>query len=91
MIDGVTQIGQFNVVSIDLGTRENIEIGHVFRIFQRGQVIKDTVSGKRNDTVKLPDEDAGLVMVFRTFEKVSFGLVMKATSAIHINDFVRTP
>ena len=91
VIDGVTQIGQFNVVAIDLGTRENIEIGHVFRIFQKGHVIKDTVSGKRNDTVKLPDEDAGLVMVFRTFEKVSFGLVMKATSAIHINDFVRTP
>jgi hypothetical protein len=41
--------------------------------------------------VKLPDEDAGLIMVFRTFEKVSFGLVMKATSAININDFVRTP
>ena len=91
VIDGVTQIGQFNVVALDLGTREGIEIGHVFRVFQRGHVIKDTVSGKRNDTVKLPDEDAGLVMVFRTFEKVSFGLVMKATSSIHINDFVRTP
>jgi hypothetical protein len=91
VIDGVTQIGQFNVVALDMGTREGIEIGHVFRVFQRGHVIKDTVSGKRNDTVKLPDEAAGLVMVFRTFEKVSFGLVMKATSAIHINDFVRTP
>jgi hypothetical protein len=91
VIDGVTQIGQFNVVAIDLGTREGIEAGHVFRVFQRGQVIKDMVSGKRNDTVRLPDEDAGLIMVFRTFEKVSFGLVMKATSAIHINDFVRTP
>jgi len=91
VIDGVTQIGQFNVVAIDLGTREGIEIGHVFRILQEGPVIKDMVGGKRNDTVKLPDEDAGLVMVFRTFEKVSFGLVMKATSAIHINDFVRTP
>ena len=91
VVDGVTQIGQFNVVAIDLGTREGIEIGHVFRVFQRGPVIKDTVSGKRNDSVKLPDEDAGLVMIFRTFEKVSFGLVMKATSAMHINDFVRTP
>jgi hypothetical protein len=91
VIDGVTQIGQFNVVAIDLGTREGIEIGHVFRVFQRGAVITDRVSGKRNDTVKLPDEDAGLIMVFRTFEKVSFGLIMKATAAIHINDFVRTP
>jgi hypothetical protein len=91
VIDGVTQIGQFNVVAIDLGTREGVEVGHVLRIFQDGAYIKDSISGKRNDTVKLPDEDAGLIMVFRTFEKVSFGLVMKATSAIHINDFVRTP
>ena len=30
-------------------------------------------------------------MIFRSFEKVSFGLIMKATDAIHINDFVRTP
>ena len=91
VIDGVTQIGQFNVVAIDLGTREGIEVGHVFRVFSKGHVIKDSFSGKRNDTVKLPDEDAGLLMVFRTFDKVSFGLIMKATSAIHINDFVRTP
>ena len=91
VIDGVTQIGQFNVVAINLGTREGMEPGHVFRVYKDGKVVKDTVSGKRNDRVKLPDEDAGLVMVFRSFEKVSFGLVMKATSAIHINDFVRTP
>lgn len=91
VIDGVTQIGQFNVVSIDLGTREGMEVGHVMRIFQQGEVIRDTVSGKRGEKVKLPDEDAGYVMIFRTFEKVSFGLVMKATRSIHINDLVRTP
>jgi len=91
VIGGVTQIGQFNVVALDLGTREGIEPGHIFRIYQDGDIIKDTVSGKRNDMVKLPDVDAGLIMVFRSFEKVSFGLVMKATNPIHINDFVRTP
>ncbi len=91
VVDGVMEIGQFNVVAIDLGTREGMEVGHVMKIFKDGKVIRDTVSGKRNDTVKLPDEDAGLIMVFRTFEKVSLALVMKATRAIHINDFVRTP
>ena len=91
VIDGVTQIGQFDVVAIDLGTREGMETGHVMKIFQRGDVIHDPVSGKRGDKVKLPDEEAGLLMVFRTFEKVSFGLIMTATRAIHINDFVRAP
>jgi len=91
VIGGVSQIGQFDVVAIDLGTREGMEIGHVMRVFQTGDVIRDRFSDKRLDKVKLPDESAGLVMIFRTFEKVSFGLIMKATSAMHINDYVRTP
>ncbi len=91
VIGGVTQIGQFNVVALDLGTREGMEPGHVMRIFQQGETVRDRFSGERQDKVKLPDEDAGLLMIFRTFEKVSFGLIMKATRAIHINDYVRTP
>jgi len=91
VLDGVTEIGQFNVVVINRGTREGMEIGHVLKVFKAGKVIRDSVSGKRNDYVKLPDEEAGLLMVFSTFDKVSLGLVMKANRAIHINDFVRTP
>jgi hypothetical protein len=41
--------------------------------------------------VRLPDEEAGLLMVFRTFDRVSFALVMKATQAIHVLDYVRAP
>jgi len=91
VIDGVTQIGQFNVVALDLGTREGMEIGHVMRVFQQGETIKDTVSSKSGKTVRLPDEEAGVVMVLRTFDKVSLGLIMSATRPIHVNDFVRTP
>jgi hypothetical protein len=91
VVDGVTQIGQFNVVALDLGKRDGMEIGHVLRVYQQGDVIKDTVSSKYGKTVKLPDEEAGVVMIFRTFDKVSFGLIMSATRSIHVNDFVRTP
>jgi hypothetical protein len=91
VIDGVTEIGQFNVVALDMGEREGMEIGHVMRVYQQGEVIKDPVSDKYGKTVKLPDEEAGVVMVFRTFDKVSLGLIMSATRSIHVNDFVRAP
>jgi hypothetical protein len=91
VLGGVSQIGQFNVVALDLGQRDGMEVGHVMRIFQQGKVIKDSVSSRYSNEVRLPDEEAGMVMVFRTTEKVSFGLVMQATRAIHINDYVRTP
>jgi hypothetical protein len=91
VIDGVTEIGQYNVVAINRGTREGMETGHVLKIYQAGKVIRDEISGKRNDKVKLPDEEAGILMIFSAFEKVSLGLVMEAHRAIHIKDIVRTP
>ncbi|MDO9139840.1 MAG: peptidoglycan-binding protein, partial [Methylobacter sp.] len=51
----------------------------------------DRYSQVRNDQVKLPDELAGTLMVFRPFERVSYALVMKATQALHVLDKVKTP
>jgi hypothetical protein len=91
VVDGVSQIGQYDVVVIDRGERDGLTPGDVLRIDQRGETIRDTVTRNSRDTVTLPDEKAGLMMVFRTFERVSFGLVMNATNAIHVLDRVRTP
>jgi hypothetical protein len=39
----------------------------------------------------LPDERSGLVFVFRTFEKLSYGMIMKSIRPISVGDIVRTP
>ena len=91
VLDGVSQIGRYQIVAVNRGTREGMEVGHVLRIQQAGQEIKDKVTPAPNDMVTLPDEDAGLVMLFRTFEKVSYGLVMEATRPIHVHDYITTP
>jgi hypothetical protein len=91
VVDGVSQIGQYQVVVLNRGTREGVDVGTVFEIYQTGDIIVDQVSEKRDEAVKLPDEKAGVLMVFRTFDKVSFGLIMKATSALHVGDRIRTP
>jgi hypothetical protein len=44
-----------------------------------------------NEPVVLPDERSGLVFVFRTFEKISYALVMKSIRPISIGDYVQTP
>ncbi len=91
VIDGVSQIGQYQIVVIDLGTQDGMEQGTVLAVFQRGENVRDVVTKVPDQRVKLPDERSGLVMVFRPFEKVSYALVMSATRAIHINDAVRNP
>ena len=91
VVDGVTQIGQYQVVVINRGKRENVDVGTVFAVEQSGSTIPDQVSEDVRDVVRLPDERAGLLMVFRTFDKVSFGLIMKATSSLHVGDHLTTP
>ena len=91
VFEGVTQIGQFNVVVIDQGLRDGLETGHVLEILHLGEIIRDRLSPLVNATVKLPDEPIGLLMVFRPFERVSYAIVMEATNAIHVLDKIDNP
>ncbi|HFD11282.1 MAG TPA: LysM peptidoglycan-binding domain-containing protein [Crenotrichaceae bacterium] len=91
VVDGVSQIGQHAVVVIDMGSKEGVESGHVLSIFQSSDTVRDRVINDAGEWVKLPQEEAGLLMIFRSFDHVSFGLVMDATRALHLSDTVRTP
>lgn len=92
--DGVTQIGQYNVVTLNKGERDGLEPGHVLTVYQRGKRVLDSVAEKRGEDdpyVTLPEERAGTLMVFRTYEKVSLGLIMDATRPMHLLDVARNP
>jgi hypothetical protein len=91
VLGGVSQIGLYNVVVIDKGKQDGILAGHELAIYQNGNSVNDPYSSIKNDVVKLPDEIAGTLMVFRPFDRVSYALVMKATQAVHIFDKVQTP
>ena len=141
VIDGVSEIGQYQVVVLDLGTNDGVEVGNVLGIYQSGNVVRDRVASKikekeedekrlefeyedtsvvdravssvANDIrdtkrafdktalvaylgkpgstpeeVLLPEEYSGVVMIFRIFENVSYGLIMEAVKPIHIYDAV---
>ena len=91
VLDGVSRIGPTQIVVLNLGTQQGIEIGHILAIYQVGQRAADPYSKTRGDSVKLPDERAGTVMVFRTFERVSYALVMQSKGTIHRYDVVKNP
>ncbi|WP_027160119.1 LysM peptidoglycan-binding domain-containing protein [Methylobacter luteus] len=91
VLDGVSQIGRYNVVVIDKGTADGLLPGHELDIYQNGRIAHDPFSAIQNDAVKLPDELAGSLMVFRPFERISYALVMKASRNIHVLDKVQTP
>ncbi len=91
VLNGVSQIGQYQVVVLNRGEREGLEPGHVLSVFETGKTIRDLVGEDADDEVRLPDEHAGTLLVFRTFDRVSYGLIMQANRAMHLLDAVRSP
>lgn len=91
LVDAVSQTAQRQVVVINLGEREDMEAGTVLAIDQRGEEIRDPYARGGRRFVKLPDHRAGLLMVFRVFERVSYGLIVDSTRVVHLNDMVRNP
>ena len=85
---GVTQIGQFDVVVLNRGEREGLATGNVLAIYKRGALAQDRIA---NEAVRLPSERAGLLMVFRVFEKLSYALVLATERPLAVLDEVKNP
>ena len=144
VVDGVSQIGQYQIVVLSLGEEQGVEPGNVLGIYQSGYVVQDriglreipktkkekeaerakdleeatsdigitatkighgiqdvsdwfhenfpTIVNKQDkvEDVTLPEEYVGVVMVFRTFNKVSYALVMETQGPVHVSDTVRS-
>lgn len=88
VVDGVSQIGQYNVVVINRGEREGIQEGAVLAVHRRGEQVRDPYT---KEVIQLPSDRAGILMVFRTFEKVSYGLILSAERPLAVMDEVRNP
>lgn len=85
---GLNQVGKMDVVVINRGSREGMAAGNVLAVYKRGGRVRDRVEG---GSVQLPDQRAGLLMIFRAFDKISFGLVLEADQGLKVNDKVRNP
>jgi hypothetical protein len=88
VFDSLSETGQFKIVTINRGTKQGMEPGHVLSILQAGRRVRDPYGGGR---VELPDQYAGTLLIFKVGAKVSYGLIMEATHAVHILDKVEKP
>jgi len=96
--NGVTVIGQYEVVVVNRGARDGLAPGNVLGVFDTGPVVADTdkrgffnldrLGAKR---VQLPSERTGTFMVFKTFDNISYGLIMEATNLIRVGDKIQNP
>lgn len=78
---GVSQISSYDVVAINRGHDANLKVGHLLAIMEEGEVVRDRVEG---GTVRLPDEQAGILMVFKIYDRMSLGLVLSAENVLAV-------
>ena len=71
-----------------MATATAFKRGDALAIYKTGELVKDQVAKKR---IRLPDERIGLLMVFYTYQKMSFGLVLEADRQLDIDDLARNP
>jgi len=97
VIDGTQLIGQYQIVVINRGKRHGVDAGDVLAVDKAGAVVPDRErsSGWFGTSfapkVKLPNERGGTILVFKSFDRVSYALVVGASTALHVNDVVRNP
>ena len=137
VVEGVTLIGPQQVVVLNRGSEDGVNVGTVLSVYQRGEELRDEFAKRLStglpepdaqieldldhqrgleglvtvldrfvrdsqklidiDTddsfrdVTLPEEHSGTLMVFRTFDNLSYALVMAASRPMHLADIVRNP
>ena len=91
VFNGVSQIGQYMVVVLNRGEEDGLAPGHVLAIMAKGNVVDDSRRFFLFNDVDLPDERAGIMMVFKTYKNMSYALVMEAYRSMHINDHFQNP
>ncbi|MFZ0500353.1 MAG: LysM peptidoglycan-binding domain-containing protein [Steroidobacteraceae bacterium] len=101
---GVSDLaGQYDIVVLNRGSDDGLEPGNVLEVDKVGGVVRDInatngvmrfmgdLSSAFAPRVRLPDERAGTLLIFRTYQNVSFGLIVGASNTVQVGDVVHNP
>jgi hypothetical protein len=88
---GVGEAGKHSIVSISRGKADGLEQGHVLAIYRTGATVTNRFEIDKPESIRLPDERYGLLFIFRTFDRVSYALVMESSRPVYPGDTVQTP
>lgn len=88
--DAVHFAGQYQVVVLNRGREHGLEDGHVLALLKDGARVPDPTDEARPELL-LPGERNGVMMVFRTFERVAYALVLQITDGVKVGDRFTNP
>jgi len=101
-VRGSSVMGAYQLIALNRGSKAGLEPGHVLALQQRGTVVRDKYSKGgldsgtgsyfvRGEKIQLPDERIGIAMIYKTFDRMSYALIMESTTAVHEGDGAINP
>jgi LysM domain len=98
VVDNVLLAGQYDVVALNRGSQDGLDRGSVLTVDQVGARLDDhcaKINGESScwvsHSMQLPNESAGTLLVFKTYERMSYALILSDTVPINVGDHVRNP
>jgi hypothetical protein len=98
VVDGVSAAGRFQVLAINRGKRHGLVPGNALAVFGGGEVVTDRPgagpwrrASSTFQTVQLPRERNGTLLLFRVYDRMSYGLVVESIHAIREGDYLKHP
>lgn len=92
---GVTNAGQSQVVTVNKGSLDGLDIGSVLQLYHYGRSVPDPARkgflGIGARQLKLPDELYGTLFIFRVFNHISYGLIMQVSAPVQVGDVAKSP
>jgi hypothetical protein len=91
VIDERTVVADYDVVIINRGSKHGLEPGHVLEVWEAGEAILDSTQHPKSRRVQLPDERNGVALIFKAYDRMSYGLMWQSDREVRIGDAVRSP
>lgn len=87
--ENVSNVGLYDVILIDKGYSSNLEVGNILSIKDKESMIKHPV--KEGDNIKIPGQNVGLVMLYKVYDNLSYGVIVRSKSPIKKEHIVTNP
>jgi hypothetical protein len=91
VIDDRTVVADYDVVIINRGASHGLEPGHVLEVWEAGEEVLDKTPYAESRKVQLPNERNGLAMIFKAYDRISYGLMWRSDREVRVGDWVRSP
>ena len=91
VVDDRTMVADYDIVIINRGARDGLEPGHVLEVWEVGEEVRDMTPNRASRKFQAPDERNGLAMIFKAYDRMSYGLMWRSDREVHVGDAVRSP